>query len=293
MKQNQKFHFPTFLYLINSYFVSSLLSSSSQLLYPSTVYNLKIYFFSLFNSIEKKSVQCILSAVICLAITVSSLDFQLKEADIVVGNDTLENYNQTEFLSPFASVIPLNKTRQERIHVFRPLFVYRQEQLEKQRIHNKNPDRNTVVKNPKPPAPIPTQPPQNHYGYYNQTPTFYPHQHPFYPYPTYNSYPSSSYPSYYSPQQSPTYYSSSYYAGWPSTAASYYSPQPSPTYYPSSYYTDWPSTATGHINDYYASKGYHSNGAASNVWPTSSVSSYYAPQTAPITYTYPAVWQRK
>lgn len=249
------------------------------------------------NWIKKNNVQCILFAEICLAIAVSSLDFQLKGADIVVGNENLKNFNQTEIrpelLSPLASVVPLNKTRQERIHVFRPLFVYRQEQLNKQRVQNKNPDRNTVVKNPKPTTPSPIQPAQNHYAYYNQTPIYYPHPHSYYPYTAYSPYPSSSYPSYYSPQESPTYYPNSYYATWPSTAGSYYSPQPSPTYYPNSYYTGWSSTATGDSNGYYASKGYPSNGAASSVWPTSLVSSYYTPQAAPITYTYPVVWQRK
>lgn len=255
--------------------------------------------------------QCVLFAEICLVIAVSSLDFQPKESDSLVGNDTFENINQTEIrpdsVSQFAQVIPLNenglnKTRQERIQVFRPLFVYRQEQLMKQRLQNKNPDRNTVNKNPKPAAPSPVQPAQNHYAYYNQTPVYYPYPPvpvapasvPYYPYvayppshlyvnspsyqyPTYQSYPSYQYPTYSS------YPSSSY--------SSYYSSQPSSAYYPNSYYTEWPSTATGHSNyNYYASKGYPS----SSVWPTtSSVASYYAPQAASITYTYPTAWQRK
>lgn len=250
--------------------------------------------------------QSILFIEICFAIAVSSLDFQPKEADSLVGDDKFEHLNQTEIrpdsVSEFTSVIPLNKTRQQRIHVFRPLFVYRQEQLMKQQIqNNKNPDRNTVNKKPKPtaPAPAPVYPGQGQYVYYNYTPAYYPYPpapvapvgvpfYPYAPYPSSHPYvntlpPSYHYPSYQYPAYS-SYPSSSY--------SSYYSSRPTTTYYPSSYYTGWPSTVTGHSNyDYYTSKGYLSNGATNNEWPTSA--SFYAPQAAAVSYTYPTVWQRK
>lgn len=286
------FHFLTFPYLVILRIVCDL--------YFSFYFSIKVISSSTIHSHilrTQKSAQCILFTEICLAIAVSSLDFQSKGADSLVGNDTFEIFNQTDFrpdsVARFASVLPLNKTRQERIHVFRPLFVYRQEQLMKKRVQNKNPDRNTVNKNPKPAAPSQIHPAQNHYPYYNYTPAYFPFPPvvpasvPFYPYVTYPSHPyvnslsqSYHYPSYHYPTYSP----------YP--PSSYYSSQTAPTYYPNSYYTGWPSTANGYSNyDYYASKGYLDNEAtSSNAWPSSSDASFYAPQTAAISYIYPTEW---
>lgn len=257
--------------------------------------------FPLLYSIQtEKNVQCVLFIELCLAINVSSLDFLPKSADSLVGDETIEIPNQTDNRSDsqLTSVIPLhgdtlNQTRQERIHVFRPLFVYRQEQAKKQQQYqNKNPDRNTVNKNPKPPTPSPTYPVQNPYVYYNYTPTYYPHPAVAAPFNPYLTYPYPPPPFYYPPYQAYQYPT---YTSYPSSSYSpnnyYYSPKPSPAYYPSSYYSTWPSSTTGH---YYDSKGYLSSGTTSNTWPSSSVSSsFYAPHTAEIIYTYPSAWQRK
>lgn len=242
------------------------------------------FVFPLLYSIRtEKNVQCVLFIELCLAINVSSLDFLPKEADSLVGDETIEIPNRADNRSDsqLVSVIPLhgdtlNQTRQDRVQVFRPLFVYRQQEAKKRQQYenkNKNPDRNTVNKNPKPTTPSPIYPavaaPFNPYLVYPYPPPpfYYPPYQP-YQYPTYTSYSSSP-------------YSSNNY---------FYSPKPSPTYLPRSYYSTWPTSTTGY---YYDSKGYLSSGTTSDTWPTSSASSFYAPQTAEIIYSYPTAWQRK
>lgn len=242
--------------------------------------------------------QCTLFAVICLAISASTLDFSPRDSiiDNNNNNSTFEQFNQTEFLpnADFASDIPLNitalnRTRQERIHVFRPLFVYRQEQLMKKRVKPTNPDRNTSNKHPNPTTPRPAQNPNPAYIPYAPSVPLYPYityqpsppyansqsqsyYYPTYQYPIYSApaYPSSSYASYYSPPTPSTYYTNSYYAGWPSTGS------------------------VGSNYDYYydTSKAVAGNGATSSAWQTSPGASVYAPQAASISYNYPTAWRR-
>lgn len=107
-----------------------------------------------------------------------------------------------------------NGTRQQRIHTFRPLFVYRQEQIKKNRVKPK-------------PKPKPTTTPS--------PPTYNPDRvgsaYPFYGtyYPSYVNYPYNYWSNYYSSYYYPQNYYNSYppypgYPVYPSSGGSLYNP---------------------------------------------------------------------
>lgn len=164
------------------------------------------------------------------------------------------------FMSQLTNIIPLNysalnSSREQRIHVFRPLFVYRQEQMMKKRV---KPDRVSGSSKPNygsyaPPYPYPYYP--------NPYSSVYPYPYP-YPYPSY-SYPYSySYPA--------SYYSGPYY-GWPSSSDNY-------EYYSKPSTVGWSSASP--------------SASLSTVLVPPSAPSYLSPN--PYTpFQYPTVWKKK
>lgn len=121
-------------------------------------------------------------------------------------NELDDDITQSDSLSQDNFPLPLRSgTRQQRIHVFRPLFVYRQEQIKKNRVKPKpKPTKTKTTTTTTTPAPT-----------YN--PDRYGSAYPFYGsyYPSYSNYP-SSWSNYYSSYYYPYYY----HYGYPSSSSS-------------------------------------------------------------------------
>lgn len=137
---------------------------------------------------------------------IPSTDSDMVFSDPLNPNAVLTSNEITEldFPSQPNFIFPIrNGTRQQRIHVFRPLFVYRQEQIKKNRV--------------KPtPKPKPTKTPTTPAPTYN--PDRYGSAYPFYGsyYPSYTNYPSIPWSNYYSSYYYPNYYNT---YGYPSSSS--------------------------------------------------------------------------